>query len=66
MLQCLPFIVPGKRFANSLSRVLGDIQCPKTPSTPFIGVGIVSSFLGVAMTVLLSTLATSQGSVHAK
>lgn len=60
-----PFMHPGKRASFSFSKFSGEIHFPKTPVTPGFGVGIVSFLFSDAITVLLSTLATSAGSVQA-
>lgn len=55
----------GKRSWMALWRSSGAIQLPSCPVTPFIRSGIASFFLGVTTNVLLSTRATSAGSVRA-
>ena len=47
----------------ALSISEGEIQFPRAPVTPSRGSGMLSFFSGVEMKVLLSTLATSAGSV---
>ena len=61
----IPFMQPGNLSFRALSKTAGDTQFPRTPFTPSIGVGTVSCLFVVEMTVLLSTLATSAGSVLA-
>ncbi len=57
---------PGNLSETALSRSEGEIQLPKSPWTPSFGVGIVSRLFCVQITVLLSTRATSRGSVVAR
>ena len=59
-----PFMHPGILSPRAFAKSSGDIQCPSCPSTPGNGWGIASLLFGVEITVLLSTLATSRGSVH--
>ena len=59
----LPFMQPGNLSLIALSSSAGDIHFPNFPSTPSAATGIVSRRLDVDITVLLSTLATSLGSV---
>ena len=56
---------PGKRWAMALSNSSGDIQRPSWLTPPPSGVGTVSLWSLVTITVLLSTRATSLGSVLA-
>lgn len=56
---------PGNLLPSSCSNTSGAIQLPSFPETPSATMGIVSRLLGVEMKVLLSTLATSLGSVLA-
>ena len=66
LVQILPFIQPGNRSLKAFSISAGDSHFPSLPSTPSAGVGIVSRLFGVEISVLLSTLATSAGSVRTK
>ena len=61
----LPRMQPGNLSFSALSMSEGLIQFPSCPLTPSWGTGIVSRLLGDEMTVLLSTRATSAGSVLA-
>ena len=62
----IPLIHPGKSISILSSRSSGDIQQPSCPWCPSAGSGTVSILLGVEITVLDSTLATSRGSVLAR
>lgn len=61
----VPFMQPGNLWAMALSNSSGDIQRPNWLVPPPSGVGTVSLCSRVTITVLLSTLATSLGSVLA-
>lgn len=56
---------PGNRSATALSNSSGDIQRPSWLTPASRGVGTVSRWSLVTITVLLSTRATSRGSVLA-
>lgn len=60
----LPFMHPGNRALNAFSKSSSDIQRPSW-LWPLLGMGTVSLCSWVMMTVLLSILATSLGSVRA-
>ena len=59
-----PFMHPGNRTLNAFSKSSSDIQRPSW-LRPVLGMGTVSLCSRVMMTVLLSILATSLGSVRA-
>lgn len=61
----IPFIQPGNLWAMALSNSSGDIQRPSWLTALPSGVGTVSLWTRVTITVLLSTRATSLGSVRA-
>lgn len=61
----IPLIQPGNLESRAVSISSGDIQFPRVPFTPCFFLGTVSCFSSVDMNVLLSTLATSAGSVVA-
>lgn len=56
---------PGNLSSTALWNSSGDIQLPSCPLAPPARRGTVSRFEGVTITVLLSTRATSLGSVRA-
>lgn len=61
----VPFMQPGNLCVIALSNSSGDIQRPSWLTPPSTGEGTVSLWSGVTITVLLSTRATSLGSVLA-
>lgn len=61
----LPFIQPVNLSLTALSILEGDIQLPRVPLTPSLGVGIVSDSFSVLMKVFDSTRAVSAGFVLA-
>lgn len=61
----VPAMLPGKRSRLALSQSDSLIQLPSWLFTPPGGIGTVSRWFLVTITVLLSTLATSFGSVRA-
>lgn len=61
---CSPFMHPGNRALKAFSKSSSDIQRPSW-LRPLLGMGTVSLCSRVTMTVLLSILATSLGSVRA-
>lgn len=60
-----PFMEPGKRSFLAFWKWLSLIQLPSWLFTPAAGMGMVSLCCRVTITVLLSTRATSLGSVRA-
>ena len=64
-LLSLPRMQPGNRSRICFSNSDGCIQLFSSPLAPSAGVGLVSASISVTITVLLSTLATSCGSVRA-
>lgn len=62
--SCLPCMQPGNLVLKAFSKSSSDIQRPSW-LVPVLGIGVVSLCSWVTMTVLLSTLATSLGSVRA-
>lgn len=61
----VPAMHPGKRSSRALCQSLSLIQLPSWLFTPAAGTGMVSLWFLVTITVLLSTRATSFGSVRA-
>lgn len=64
-ISVVPFMQPGNLCVIALSNSSGDIQRPSWLTPPSTGEGTVSLWSGVTITVLLSTRATSLGSVLA-
>lgn len=65
MYMVLPFIHPVNLSLMALFISAGEIQWPRAPLTPSLGVGIVSDLFSVLMNVLDSTRAVSAGFVRA-
>lgn len=65
VLSVIPFMQPGNLSFMALSNSSGDIQRPSWLTPPSRGEGTVSLWSRVTITVLLSTRATSRGSVLA-